>query len=73
MYLKDPNSGQPSPTVTVFVVGAAVCMLKLLSSGIMVGSVQLAQFSGTEFGIAIGALGAIYVMRKKPEPPKDAE
>lgn len=73
MFLKDPNSGQPSPTTTVFVIGSLVCVLKLILSGFQLGSFQSSQFTGVDFAAAVGALGAVYVMRKKPENREDKD
>lgn len=71
MYLKDPKTGEQSVTMTVFVVGCAVCLLKLLTSGITVGTVVLSQFGGGDFGAAVGALGAIYAFRKATDKDKE--
>lgn len=74
MYLKDPKSGEPSVTLTAFVVGMAVSILKLLVSGITVGSITLSQFSGTDFAAVVGALGALYwARRSQPSTPEGKE
>jgi hypothetical protein len=62
--LKDPNSGQPSTTRTVFFIGCLVCISKLAFSGLITKLFQLPQFSGSDFGMAIGALGSIYALDK---------
>jgi hypothetical protein len=59
------TSGQESLTATAFVVGFTTCCFKLILSGMTVAGITLAPFSGSEFGIAVGALGAIYVLRRQ--------
>jgi hypothetical protein len=70
MWLKDPKTGQESVTVTAFMGGLAVALLKLLSSGLKIGDFQLETFSGGEFAAVVGALGAIYAMRKATDKEK---
>lgn len=64
MWIKDPKTGQPSVTVTAFIAGFLVACLKLVASGLTIGTVSIAQFSGGEFAAVVGALGAIYAARK---------
>lgn len=64
MYLSDPKTKQPSVTMTMFVVGFVAATLKLLTSGIVVGSIALGSFSGGDFAAVVGSLGAVYTMRK---------
>lgn len=64
MYMKDPKTGEPSVTITLLVVGFAICLLKLLTSGMVIGTIQLGTFSGSDFATAVGALGALYAARK---------
>jgi hypothetical protein len=65
------SSGKPSSTLTAFALGFVVVNLKLLLSGMTVGGFSMSVFSGTEYAAAVGALGAIYVLRRntgnKPE------
>jgi hypothetical protein len=63
LLLKD-TSGKKSVTVTAFVLGFLVVNAKLLMSGITVAGYTMAAFTGSEYGIALGALGAIYVTRR---------
>lgn len=62
------SSGKKSVTMTAFVWGSLVVNLKLILSGMTVAGVTLAGFSGSEYGVAMGALGAIYVMRRSTDP-----
>lgn len=64
MFLTDPVTKQPSVTLTAFVYGFLVVTTKLILSGVQVGDIKIAEFSGTEFGAAVSALGAIYVLRR---------
>lgn len=63
-FLIKNSDGKPSTTMTAFIVGFAVVNLKLLISGLTLGGYTMAAFSGGEYAAAVGALGAIYVMRR---------
>lgn len=67
MYLRDPKTGEKSVTLTMFVSGFIIAVLKLLTSGIEIGIVKLAVFSGGDFAAVVGALGAVYWARKNTE------
>lgn len=71
MYLKDPKTGEPSVTLTVFVVGCAVCLFKLLVSGIIVADLTMSPFTGVDFGAAMAALGGVYIMRRKQDSKEE--
>lgn len=64
LYLVDPKTKEPSVTLTAFAIGFITVTAKLLLSGITVGSITLSQFSGSDYGVSVGALGAVYVMRR---------
>lgn len=63
LLLKD-SSGKKSTTVTAFVLGFIVVNLKLLASGLTLVGYEMSAFSGGDYAAAIGALGAVYVMRR---------
>lgn len=63
-FLLKDSSGKKSTTVTAFVLGFVIVNLKLLGSGLTLSGYQMSDFSGTDYAAAIGALGAIYVMRR---------
>lgn len=63
-WIKDPKDGQPSVTLTVFMLGFAVATFKLLSSGFACCGMQFSPFTGTDFAAAVGAVGAIYFARR---------
>lgn len=75
LWLTDPKTKCPSVTLTAFVYGFAVCTLKLLLSGITVHGIQMAPFNGVDFAASVGALGAVYTLRKntsiQPGGPQD--
>jgi len=64
MFLKN-SKGVPSATFTVFYVGSFVCLIKLMFAGLVIGSYKLGEFTGSDFGIALAALGGVYVLDKK--------
>ena len=69
--LKD-SGGKKSITMTAFCLGFIVVNAKLLLAGMTIGSYQMATFSGTEYGAAIAALGAIYVLRRNNDEKKES-
>ena len=58
------QDGQPSTVRTIFLYGCLVCIAKLAFSGLITKWFQLPQFSGSDFGVAIAALGGIYSLDK---------
>lgn len=64
MWLTDPKDKQPSVTLTLFVGGFIICLLKLIGSGIVIGPITLSPFSGVDFAAAVGALGGVYALRR---------
>jgi len=64
LYLTD-NNGKPSVTTTAFLLGFIVICIKLLLSGIEYKGIKMSDFTGSDFGIALASLGAVYVMRNK--------
>ena len=63
MFLKDSN-GEKSLTATAFIFGFIVVNFKFLMSGLTVKGFAFSAFTGAEYGMALGALGAIYVLRR---------
>jgi hypothetical protein len=59
-YLKDPSSGQPSPTLTLMVGGVLIMLLKLLFADSTVFGLKLGAFSGGDFAMAVSPLLALY-------------
>jgi hypothetical protein len=73
MWIRDPKTGEKSVTLTAFVTGFGVAVLKLLVSGITIHSVSLSQFSGGDFAAVVGAVGAIYWARKHTDATSETE
>jgi len=67
------SDGKPCVVTTMFVFGFAVVNFKLLTAGLAVtDKFTLTAFTGSEYALAIGALGAIYVLRRG-QHKKDGE
>ena len=64
------TSGKKSTTLTAFVLGFVAVNLKLLMSGLTVGSYTMSNFGGGDYAAAVAALGAIYVLRRSTDPEK---
>lgn len=58
------TQGKKSATLTVFIMGAIVVHAKLIFSGMTLAGLTLEPFTGGEYAAAMGALGAVYVMRR---------
>lgn len=70
----DQKTGKPSYTLTMLAIGFAVVNLKLLFSGIqLTQTLKLSEFSGTDYGAAIAALGGVYSFRKNSTIKPDTE
>ena len=63
-FLIKDTKGEKSVTMTAFVTGFLVVCFKLLVSGMTIGGLKMAPFTGTEFAAAVASLGAIYVLRR---------
>lgn len=70
--LKD-TSGNKSTTATAFIIGFVVVNIKLLASGLSVAGYAMSDFNGVDYAAAVGALGAIYVMRRSSSKDKGEE
>lgn len=66
-FLFKDSKGKPSLTATAFIIGFGVVNLKLILSGFEIGNLKIALFSGGEYAAAVGALGAVYVIRRSTE------
>ena len=64
MWLIDPKDDKPSVTLTMFALGFAVALVKLLLSGVTVLEVSIEQFTGMDFAACIAALGGVYSLRR---------
>jgi len=66
-FLIKDSDGKPSVTMTAFVTGFIVVNAKLLLSGVTIAGYTMTAFTGGEYAAAIGALGAVYVMRRSTQ------
>lgn len=73
MLIKDTNSKKPSLTATIFCVGSAIALLKLLLSGITVMGFKIPVLSGSEFSLIFASLGGIYTLRRSKMTKDDTE
>lgn len=64
VWITDPKTKEPSVTLTAFVIGFIVCLFKLVGSGVAIGSIKVAIFSGVDFAAAITALGGVYSLKQ---------
>jgi hypothetical protein len=58
------TAGNKSLTATAFIWGCFVVNIKLLASGLTFGGYTMSAFTGSDYGMALAALGAIYVLRR---------
>ena len=64
-WISDPKTSKPSVTLSAFVYGFAVATVKLLLAGVSIGTfIKSAEFSGVDYAAVVGALGAVYTIRK---------
>lgn len=68
LIIKDSNNNKKSYTASAFFYGSLIVNLKLILSGMVIGPVQLSAFTGSEYAMAMSALGAIYVLRRTSSP-----
>lgn len=64
MKLLKDTSGEQSLTATAFIIGFAIVNIKLILSGLTIGDLTFSEFTGSDYGLALASLGAIYVMRR---------
>lgn len=72
-FLFNDTAGKKSVTVTAFIWGALVVNAKLLIAGLTIGSFTMSAFTGVDYSAAMGALGAVYVLRRHVDNLKDAK
>lgn len=63
-FLLSDSDGSKSVTVTAFILGFLVVNLKLIISGMVIYGVNCGTFTGSEYSMAVAALGAVYVLRR---------
>lgn len=63
-FLITDTEGDKSLTATAFLVGFIIVNLKLILSGLTINDYTFSEFSGTDYGLALGSLGTIYLLRR---------
>lgn len=64
MFYLTKTPSDKSVTLTLFVYGSVIALIKLLASGVTFHGITLGTFTGTDFAAVTGALGAIYAARR---------
>lgn len=64
IMLKDTKSDTPSTVRTVFWYGSIICVMKLFFSKMNLGFMSVPEFTGSDFALALGALGGVYSLDK---------
>jgi len=72
-FLLPKSEGKKSVTTTIFFIGSIITMIKLLIAGTEIGGVKFTAFSGVDAAAVLGALGAIYTMRRATEHSDNSE
>jgi len=67
------TDNKKSLTASAFFYGFLIVNLKLLGSGMTVYGVVLAPFTGSEYAMALSALGAVYVLRRNTEVKNESD
>ncbi len=62
-WLKDPATQEPDVTLTAFISGFVVALGKLALAGVTILNYVFPAFSGSDFAVVLGSLGAIYVAK----------
>lgn len=63
--IKNEKTGEPSYTLTAFIMGSLVVNLKLILSGIEISDhIKMGLFTGLDYAAAIAALGGLYTLNK---------
>lgn len=61
------TSDKKSATLTVFIFGALVVHAKFFFGGLKIAGLAFPLFSGSDYGVAMASLGAIYVLRRSTD------
>ena len=76
-FFTHDSKGERSITRTVFILSSLVVNVKFLFEDLTIRGFKTSPLSGTEYAVALGAAGAIYVLRKaypsSNTAPKESE
>lgn len=64
-YLISNPNGTPSVTKLAFITAFIIVNIKLMLSGISIGSFTIPTFTGTDYAMILGTLSATYIFRAK--------
>lgn len=67
MWITDPKTGEKSVSLTMMLVGFGFALVRVVLSGIDLGFIKFATFSGSEFALIFSPLAALYWGRKKTD------
>jgi hypothetical protein len=67
LYSKDPKNQEQSVTLTLLLIGFFFCLGRLVLSNITICDYKFPYFSGSDFALVVGSLGALYTARKYTE------
>lgn len=66
-FLITDTAGNKSLTATMFLIGFLITNAKFLMSGLAIYGWTAPAFAGSDYGIAIAALGGVYVLRRNTD------
>jgi uncharacterized membrane protein YidH (DUF202 family) len=64
MWLRDPQNGRESVTLSLLVYGVGLASFKLLVSDLKILGIQFPSFNGSDFALVLGAVAGLYGWRK---------
>lgn len=70
-FLIKNTSDKKSLTASAFFYGFIIVNLKLICSGLTFNGFTISAFTGSEYAMAVSALGAVYVLRRNTEVKND--
>lgn len=64
LWIRDPDNGKPSVTLSLLIYGLALASFKLLTSDLNLFGVKFPPFAGGEFAVVLVAVAGLYGWRK---------
>lgn len=59
-YLKDPSTGEDSPTLTLLFIGVIGAFVKLYLAGFECCGLKFSDFTGVDFGMVVAPFVGLY-------------
>lgn len=72
MYLKDPNTKEPSPTLTLLFLSVLGGFVKLFLSDLVIFDIKFGTFSGSDFALVVGVFIANYGHKRQVNAKKES-